>query len=760
VRKATLTAVSTCLILFTVLAVGGCRDVEASKARHFAKGQALAERRQYAEAILEFKNAIKLDAKYGDARYALAKAYEQSGQPIEAARQYIAAAEVLPANGDVQTRAAAILLAAREFDRAKQHAEAALKINPKNVDAQIVLAMATAGLKDMDGAIKEMEEAIQIAPGDFRPYTSLGTLQASAGRTAEAEASFKRAVEIDPQSSPAHMTLGYYYWATNRLKEAETELQAAGKISSDDPRANRLLALFYISQRRAAEAETPLLRLVNKKDLGAALTRGDLYVTQGHPEKARPLYTSIAGEKSARSLAVSRLAALDYASGKTQEAHAALDEVLKTDPNNVDLVALKTRWYLRERRADDAMALASAAAKNAPNSAVAQYNLGLVYVARDQQNEAITAFKETLRLNPQVADAQVQLSRLMIAAGRPDEALSYAESANRQSSTPVARAGVVSALLAKGQYDRADAEVRALLKDRPQWAPAHTLNGMLLTARGDHAGAARAYDRALELDPANVEALAGRVTVDLGEKRVAEGRARLAKALAARPASSPLLVLAARFENSAGDAAAAERYLRKSIEVDPSNLTAYTILGQMYVTQKRLDEARTEFQRIVAKRPDNAGMKTMIGIIYDMQQRQDESRKVYEEIVKTSPRAGVASNNLAYAYASRGEQLDAALQLAQTAKQQMPETPQVDDTLGFVYYKKNLPELAIPPLQLATQKDPNNPTYHFHLGLAYAKAGMKDKAQRSLEKALTLKSDFAGADEARSTLASLRGKSS
>jgi tetratricopeptide (TPR) repeat protein len=756
VSKLNVARLITCLILAGLVSAG-CQKPEVAKAKHLEKGKALAAKQNYAEAILEFKNAIKIDAKYGEARYALAKAYEQSGQPEEAVRQYVAAGELLPTNGEAQTKAAVILLVAREFERAKQHADAALKIDPKNLDAQIAFAMATAGLKDVDSALKEMQEAIQIAPGDFRPYMSLGSLQASVGQAAEAEASFKRAVELAPRASTAHTALGYYYWMTKRLPEAEKELQTAASLAPEDTQPNRLLALFYMTQDRMNDAETPLLRLANKKDVRAVLVLGDLYVARAQAEKARPFYASIVDDKSVGSLARSRLAGLDYAAGKVQEAHASLEQALKADPTNVDLLTIKTRWYLRERRVDEALAVATDTVKAAPSSAAAQYALGLAYVARQQNAEAIAAFKETLRLNPQVADAQMQLSRLMIASGRPDEALSYAESARRQNPSRIARASVISALLAKGQRDRADAEVRALLKEQPQWSTAHVLNGILLTARGDHASAAREFDRALELDSADVDALTGRVTLDLGLKRPADGRARLARALAANPSSSPLLVLAARFENSAGDRAAAERYLRKSIEVDASNLTAYALLGQMYVAQKRLDEARTEFERIVAKRPDNVGVKTMIGIIYDMQQRQDESRRVYEEVVRASPRAGVASNNLAYAYASRGEKLDAALQLAQTAKQQMPETPEVDDTLGFVYYKKNLPELAIPPLQLCTQKDPNNPTYHFHLGLAYAKAGMKDKAQRSLEKALTLKSDFAGADEARSTLASLKG---
>jgi tetratricopeptide (TPR) repeat protein len=146
----------------------------------------------------------------------------------------------------------------------------------------------------------------------------------------------------------------------------------------------------------------------------------------------------------------------------------------------------------------------------------------------------------------------------------------------------------------------------------------------------------------------------------------------------------------------------------------------------------------------------------MVGVLYDMQQKHDESAKIYESIVKTNPRAGVAANNLAFIYATRGTNLDAALQLAQTAKQQMPNNWEVDDTIGFVYYKKGLPELAIPPLLTCAEKAPQDPTCHFHLGLAYAKAGKRDKAAASLEKALALQPGFEGATEARATLASVK----
>ena len=120
-----------------------------------------------------------------------------------------------------------------------------------------------------------------------------------------------------------------------------------------------------------------------------------------------------------------------------------------------------------------------------------------------------------------------------------------------------------------------------------------------------------------------------------------------------------------------------------------------------------------------------------------------------------NPRAALASNNLAWLYAQQDLKLDTALNLAQAAKAEAPESASINDTLGFVYLKMKLGELAVPPLRIAVEKEPENPGFHARLGQAYALTGDKARARQELERALKLKPDFAGADEAKKVLASL-----
>jgi Flp pilus assembly protein TadD len=72
-------------------------------------------------------------------------------------------------------------------------------------------------------------------------------------------------------------------------------------------------------------------------------------------------------------------------------------------------------------------------------------------------------------------------------------------------------------------------------------------------------------------------------------------------------------------------------------------------------------------------------------------------------------------------YAETGENLDRALELARTATRGLPTSAPIQDTLGWIYYKKGLAALAIQPFQKSVELDPNNPVYSFHLGLAHAK---------------------------------------
>jgi tetratricopeptide (TPR) repeat protein len=144
----------------------------------------------------------------------------------------------------------------------------------------------------------------------------------------------------------------------------------------------------------------------------------------------------------------------------------------------------------------------------------------------------------------------------------------------------------------------------------------------------------------------------------------------------------------------------------------------------------------------------------MVAMLLDQQGKREEATKAYAATVSGTDNAPVAANNLAYIYAEKGTNLDEALQLATSAKQRLPNDAGVDDTIGWVYYKKGMADLAVKAFEESLRKSPDNPEVLFHLGLAQAKLGEKDKARATLERALKL-NPRVGGEEARRVLASV-----
>ena len=173
------------------------------------------------------------------------------------------------------------------------------------------------------------------------------------------------------------------------------------------------------------------------------------------------------------------------------------------------------------------------------------------------------------------------------------------------------------------------------------------------------------------------------------------------------------------------------------------------MLGQIYLGRQQLDEARQEFDDLAKRQSNPVAALTMSGLIFVAQGNQTEARLRFERAVSVDSQAAVAANNLAWIYAESGDKLGEALRLARTAAEVLPESPEVLDTLGWVYYKSDLPVLAVVPLLRSVEKMPTNAEYHYHLGLAQVKAGDDVRGRESLVRALALDKGAVWADQAR-----------
>ena len=748
--------------IFARLAIAALFTIAAACNRGVSSDELVRQGDQFAtdgkdpEALLAYRNAVQADGLNGVARLKYGRSLGKRGDWEQAASQLVRAADLLPKDVEAQLDAARSLLSTGRFEDARARAEAVIKIDPDNVSSHIIRASATARLRDDQGALASLNDALELDPNRASTYIDVGVLEVTRGNAAEAEAAFKQAVVVGPKSVPAHVALANFYWATNRRADAEQVLKKAVSIEPQNVPANLALARLLMA-RGSAEAEEPLKRIGG--DTAPPRLRmmlADYYVTRKQGAQADPILRDLVKIPESAAAAGGRLAAIEYEGGRREAAHKMLDDLIAKRPN-AQLSVLKGRWLLTEGKRREALAVATSAANSGEKSAEAWAFLGTVHMALNDPAEAEKAFIEALTVNPGYAQAQTALALLNTARGRTNEALTIARqavaSAPRNSAAHLA---LVNALLSSGRIDEATEALQPVLAALPNDPEVLVMQGQLQMRKGRAEDARASFSKALDAQPGFPDAIAPLVNMDLAAKKPELAVRRMDGQLAKNTTSPKLLLLAGRTYAVAGELTKSEQALRKAIDLDPSLMDAYHVLGQIFVKQNKLNEAIAAYEKRLAERPSDVSALTMVGMLALVQGKMENARASFEKVISIDPRAPVASNNLAYMDAEAGTNLDVALNRAQTAKAAMPDDADVDDTLGWVYVKRGLPALAMAPLSQAVQKNPTNPTYHYHLGMAYAKSNDRARARASLEQALKLSPSFAGADVARQTLNGLQ----
>jgi tetratricopeptide (TPR) repeat protein len=748
------------VLVITALAAAaaGCSR---SAQSYLERGNAQLDKGNLEAAVLEYRNAIQKDATFAPARVKLAEAYLRQRNFAGALGEAVRAADLLPNDVEAQIRAGSLLFAAGRNEDAKARTEKALAVNPKSADAMTLRAGAMARLGDLDGAIEQLRQAIAIDASAGR-QANLGQLLDAKGLTQEAEASFRQAIATDAKSVDVQIALARFLSGQKRTAEAESGFKAALALDPANLAANAALADFYVASSRPADAEPYIKKLTEAGDNPVpALALADYYVGMKREADAFAVLEKLSASPRAWAVARSRTAALLYAEGKTAEGHRAIDEVIAKYPAYAEARVMRGRFLLAEGKTDQALVEAQEAVKSDPRSAEGHYLAGIAHEAKRDLAAAAASFNEVLRLTPRSLPAQLRLASLDLRLGNLTTATQLAEQVvQRDPSVLEAQVILTRSLLGRGDLTRAAAAAKALVERFPQSGLAQNEAGLVALGREDRAGARAAFEKALALDATLVEPLVWLVRLDLADKQVARARGRVEARLKAAPNSSAVLVLAGQTWASSQDTAKAEEFFLRAIQADASNLDAFQRLAFLYMSQKRLDEALAQFEKLAVQQPKATGPQTMAALILEAQGKQEEAAQRYERIVQADARAAVASNNLAWRLASRGEQLDRALQLAQAAKAELPDVPAINDTLAYVYIKKQLGALAVPLLKQAiakqaADKQPEDPSYFYHLGLALSQTGDKAGAREALDRALRLKADFEGAEDARQVLKTL-----
>jgi len=283
--------------------------------------------------------------------------------------------------------------------------------------------------------------------------------------------------------------------------------------------------------------------------------------------------------------------------------------------------------------------------------------------------------------------------------------------------------------------------------------------GLLQSALKQYDAAMANFEKALSINPKLVDVFTNIILVHAAKKEYDPALKRCdaqLKQVANSPAASAIVYnLKGSLYLAQGNKAAAIESFQTAIKENPNLMQPYYALAKIYLTDKQEKKAIAQYEAVLKVNPNQAQPHMLLGVIYDTQKQYDMSEKHYRAALEINPEFAPAANNLAFILVDQDRNIDEALGLAQKAKEKLPNSPYVMDTLGWVYFKKGLYDSAIGEFSDSLAKIPDNAAVIYHLGMAYYKKGEKEKAKEQLEKALSLQADFPGADEARRVLEEL-----
>jgi len=759
------------IVGFSALVLSACtRDPNVRKQKYFESGQRFFKEGKYRAAAIQFQNAIRVDGHFAAAHYQLARTFLELQDVQHSYLETERTLELQPDNYKAHADVANLLAAdyaltsnPTDLTTGKAHTDLLLAKQPNDPDTHLAIANLLNAQQKYPEAIEEIQEAITLGPNKGDSYLALALAQTKAREFGPAEDNFKKAVELKATEVDPRMALAAFYQLRGRYPEAEQEVKSV--ISSDPKDLNALtsLAKLYIAQDKKKEAETVLSQV--KRDFpdnsNGYRMLGDYYFGEGDIDRALAEYASLHNVHAKDLVASKNYVQLLLLKNRLDEADKLNEQLLSSKRKDDEALVFRGEIQLRRGKVTEAIQTLQSVVANNPDLAVAHYQLGLAFGQQGELNRASSEWQNAVRIQPMV-DAYRALAVVSLRKGDIVSLEQYASAMIRLE--PAATEGYAfrsASLLAQGRFAAGEADARKAIEVGPESSVGYIEMGSLNFAEQKLRVAEGWYEQALAHDPNSFDGLQGLAKLYLSQKRPDKAIARVNAQIARAPNNSDFYDLLGMVELSKGDLAAAENALMKSAELNKNNVDAIVKLGQVQTARGDLDHALFTWSQGARENPKEAAFYMVSGAVYERKHDLERAKSSYEKALELKPDDPEVANNLAYTLLETNGNVDLALQLAQSARRSMPASPEVADTVGLAFYRKGLYQPAISMFQEATKlaaknKRFENPTYNYHLGLAYEKAEKIALARQQFERVLKIDPNFEDAPDVLKQLSQMK----
>jgi Flp pilus assembly protein TadD len=354
---------------------------------------------------------------------------------------------------------------------------------------------------------------------------------------------------------------------------------------------------------------------------------------------------------------------------------------------------------------------------------------------------------------------RVQLADVLMQTQRADQAVLLLEEAVRRAPTDAgARTELVRAYLGKHDFAAARTAAEDLKTMRPDSGGGWYLAGMASVGENKPDEAQKEFEHALALQPKAFDALSALARLDVARGKAMQAIALVKNAADADPSNALALNLLGELYLGQNNVARATDTLTRAITLAPKWWVPYRNLAVAKLATKDSSGAIAAFEAGLKIAPGEPQLVTELALVYETHGRVDDAIALYEASYRKNPHVQGVANNLAMllvTYKKDRSSLDRARDLTEGFASS--NDGKLLDTNGWVHFKRGEYAEALPVLGRAVDRAPDSKEIRYHLGMAELHLGQADRARSDLESALAGSAKFFGSDEARTTLASLKG---
>ncbi len=577
-------------------------------------GDLLYEKENYKGALSAYRQAAKLDSTLTDFYKQYAEIVITHGKVDEIEKVM----KRLIATG--QAGATTFLGLGKVYQKRKLYSKAAVQFGnclqeePENGEAMLSLADCKAKLGQTKPAITLFEKAIRLDPSSPNEYKTLGDLYKKQKQLSKATQAYKAFLDKGGKNSAIATEVGTRAYTKRNYKEASKYLaMVKGKTARS---ANHLLKLsesYYYSEEydkaipKFKAAMKLGLKVQRQKQIMILLAKSYEQTNAGN--KALYWYDRFAKLAKTTGPEVSYKRGFLREKTKRAEAVKIYEQNVKRFPKDYrNFLRLGILYSKKNATLSKSAAMLKTATRLADTVSTAWIEIAKVYGKLNRSNDELAAYKKYLSFSKDNADANARVGTLLIKKGKISEGMPYLEKAysKKPNNVPV----LIS--LATG-YRKSRNNEKAL--------------ELLLKAK--------------KLRPRDIEVRKSMVAVYKSMGKTTEAMNEMKELIETKPDNAARAQYA-KLLHQQGKLDEAINVIEDIRAVDPENIEALMIMGQILQDQGQYDEALETYKEITFIDPDNAPAICEQAEVYLAQEKLLWAEKYYKNALKKNSRLGLA----------------------------------------------------------------------------------------------------------------------